>query len=607
MEEKKASVSFKERLEAVRLAVKWTYRASKPLTLIVFIVTVIGGLLTLVEPYIFKLIIDEVTGSAQFTLSEKIGIGILGILIIYGIARVIQGVLWDLQSSLKALHSVKMDKYISETLMSKISSLDTEYFENPEYYNTITKANQNIWRLNEFFWQCTFILGEAISALVIVGALFTFNWIVVLLVVLAALPSILLAFKSNQVAWGIFDAYSPVSRHAQYYRGLMTERPEAIKEIKLFGLQKFFLGKFESLFGEFAEKQEKVAKKQMLFFSFITILEGLFSIIAAWIVVKAFINSSITIGELTFFWSLLFQFSAHARWIIRLISVVNEHSLFLSPFVKIINFESKVREKENALEFPKKIEKGIEFRNVSFTYPHAKNPVLKNLNFTIKPGESIALVGENGSGKTTLIKLLTRLYDAGEGEILIDGINIKEYSLSGLYENIGIIFQDFMKYEALVKENIGFGRVNEINKKERVHEASLKSGSWDFIKELEKRYETHVGRTLNESGTELSIGQWQKIALARAFFKNAQILCLDEPTATVDAKAEYELFRKFEKLTKNTSTILISHRFSTVRMANKIIVMHKGKIAEQGTHRELMNKRGIYAKMFTMQAEGYRQ
>ncbi|MBI3334823.1 ABC transporter ATP-binding protein [Candidatus Pacearchaeota archaeon] len=606
MEPKPSPVPLKERLAAVRLALKWTYNASKPLTILIFAIALLSGVLTLVEPYIFKLIIDEVTGSISLSLGQRIGLSLIGILIIYGIARVAQGLFWDIQTALKSLHSQKMDKYITGLLMQKISSLDAAYFENPQYYNTITKANQSVWRINDFSWQFTFIMGEAISVLVIIGALFTFNWLVVALVILAALPSILLAFKSSQIEWGIFDAYSPVSRHAHYYRGLMTDRPDAIKEIKLFGLQRYFLDKFESLFGDFVQKQERVARKRMLLFSLITILEGVFSVIAAWLVVNAFVKGSITIGELTFFWALLFQFAGHARWIVRLSSTLNEHALFISPFVKILAFAPLVKQSEHALIFPKKLQKGIEFRNVSFTYPHAKKPVLKNVSFTIKPGESIALVGENGSGKTTLIKLLTRLYDVSSGEILIDGVNIKEYSKESLYENIGIIFQDFMKYESLVKENIGFGNVAEMHRKAEVHGASVKSGSWDFIKALDKQYETHVGKTLKDDGTELSVGQWQKMALARAFFKNAQILCLDEPTAAVDARAEYELFRKFEKLTKDTATILISHRFSTVRMAHKILVMEHGKIAEHGTHRELMNRRGIYAKMFRMQAEGYR-
>lgn len=606
MEEKKVHVSLKERLESLKLAVQWTYRSSKALTFIVFTIAIFGGLLTIVEPYFFKIIIDKVTNPEELTKVEQAGLGILGILFIYGIAKITQSMLWDAQTVIKKVHSQKLDRHASHVLMEKISSLDTAYFEDSKYYNTLTKASQNLYRINEFFWQFTFLTGQLVGAIVIIAALLTFHWIVAVLILFAAMPSILIALRKTKTVWGIFDSYSPISRQSKYYQGLMMESPQAIKEIKLFDLQSHFLGKFNTLAGKFIKKQETTAKKELIQYFFMGFFEVLFSIIAAALVVFAFIRGEITIGQFTFFWALLFQFSEHVRWIVRLGSELNEHATFISPFVKILNFKPFVKEAEKPLEFPVKLKKNIEFRNVTFYYPGAKRPALKNFNLIIKPEESIALVGENGSGKTTIIKLLTRLYDVSEGEILIDNINIKEYSIKSLYKNIGVIFQDFMKYEALLKENVGFGRVSEIKNYQKISEASKKSGAAEFISELDKGYETHLGKTLKEEGVELSIGQWQKVALARAFFKDAQILCLDEPTAAVDAKTEYQLFKKFENLTKNKTSILISHRFSTVRMSHKIVVIDKGKIVEEGTHRELMNRKGLYAKMFRLQAEGYR-
>lgn len=285
---------------------------------------------------------------------------------------------------------------------------------------------------------------------------------------------------------------------------------------------------------------------------------------------------------------------------------MNTHATFLTPIIDVLSFKSRITDSLHPHNFPKKIAKGIEFRNVTFFYQNSKKPVLKNVNLSFKSNESIALVGENGSGKTTLIKLLCRLYDVSEGEILIDGINIKNFCLSDLYENMGVIFQDFMKYEALVKENIAFGRVKDLHKKEKIKQSAIKSGAWNFIKDLEHKYETQLGKKLKQEGTDLSVGQWQKIALARAFFRDAQLLILDEPTAAVDAKAEYDLFKKFRTLTKNKITFLISHRFSTVRMADKIVVIDKGKIVEVGNHEELLKKKGKYAKLFKLQAEGYK-
>lgn len=605
--EKKEKASFKERLATLKLALSWTYRSSPSLTITIFIITIIAGLLVIIEPYLFKIIIDKVVSGQEFSLAAKLGMGIIGILVVYGVANVLQSVMWDVQSTIKKVHSQRLDKYVATILMEKVSSLDAVYFESPEYYNTLMKANQNFWRINEFFWQFTFFLGQIASVVVIVGALFTFNWMIVMLVLLAALPSIILVSRASKIAWSAFDSYSPISRQANYYRSLMMESPEAVKEIRLFGLKRHFLSKFDNLFFGFMKTQEKAAWRQLGIYMVISILEGTFSVLAAWLVISSFIEGKITIGEVMFYWALLFQFSSQARHMVRTLGEINQASVFLTPILKILNLKPTVKESSNPREFPKVLQKGIEFKNVTFYYPGAKTPTLKNLNLLIKPGENIAIVGENGSGKTTLVKLLTRLYDVTEGEILIDGINIKEYSIKSLHENVGVIFQDFMKYEALVEENIGYGRIEELKRKGKVHEASVKAEAWEFVKDLEKQYKTHVGKTLVDEGTELSVGQWQKIALARAFFKDAQVLCLDEPTAAVDAKAEYKLFQKFEKLTKNKTTILISHRFSTVRMADKIVLIEKGKIKEQGTHVELLRKNGTYSKLFRMQAEGYQE
>ncbi|MEK6892993.1 MAG: ABC transporter ATP-binding protein [Nanoarchaeota archaeon] len=598
-------ISLKEKLESLKLAISWTYKSSKSLTILIFIITIFGGLLTIIEPYIFKIIIDGVVGEEGFSIAGKVGIGLLGVLIVYASSKIIQSILWDVQTIIKRVHAQKLDKHVSYVLMDKISSLDTVYFEDPEYYNTLTKSNQNFWRINEFFWQFTFFVSQTISVLIIISALFTFNWLVVALIIIASLPSIIFAFKASDINWSAFDISLPIGRYANYYKNLMTERPEVIKELKLFNLKSHFLKRYESLFDKYFYEQKKAAKKETLLFIVVGIIEGTFSVLAAWLVINSFIKGVISIGELTFFWALLFQFSENARYMVRMIGELSNNSTFITPIVKLLKFKSIIQEIKNPLNFPKKLKKGIEFRDVTFYYPRSKIPALKNFNLTIKPDESIAIVGENGSGKTTLIKLLTRLYDVSSGEILIDEINLKEYSLDSLYENIGIIFQDFVKYEAIVEENISFGDIKRAKRKTEVHESSVKSEAWDFIKNLKSKYKTHLGKTLLDEGVELSVGQWQKIALSRAFFKNAQILCLDEPTAAVDAKAEYLLFKKFERLTKGKTTLLISHRFSTVRMANKIVVIDKGKLVEQGSHRDLLRKGGKYAKLFRMQAEGY--
>ncbi len=595
-----------DRWEALKLALRWTWQSSPGLTFLIAGIVILGGLLTIVDPYLFKVILDGLLAGGTYTLSGQLTLGLLAILAVYAVTRILQSLLWDVQSVVRRVHSHKLDKHASVQLMTKVSSLDSVYFEDPKYYNTLTKANQNFAKINDFFWQFTFFLGELVSVLVIVGALFSFDWRVVALIIFAAAPSIIFAFRASEVEWSAFDGSLHIGRQAMYYKSLMTEKPEAIKELKLFNLKGHFIKKFEVLLDQFISAQKKAACNETYIYAIISIIEGVFSIFAAWLVINAFVAGTITIGELTFLWALLFQFADHARHMVRSIGDVSKAAAYITPFVTILGLKPVIIESPRPVAFPKKLKHGIEFRNVTFSYPRAKKPILKDFNLVIRPGESIALVGENGSGKTTLVKLLTRMYDVTEGEILIDGVDIREYSLESLHENMGVIFQDFVKYEALVEENIGFGNVKRMRGKEGIHRASVRSEAWRFIRKLDDAYKTPLGKTLHENGTELSGGQWQKIALARAFFKDAQVLCLDEPTAAVDAKAEYRLFRKFEKLTHGKITLLISHRFSTVRMVDMIVVMAKGTIVESGNHEELIRKHGLYASLFKMQAEGFK-
>lgn len=601
----KKEAGIKQRTKTLLAAVRWSFETSRPLCMLVLAVGILGGVLTLVEPYIFKIILDTLTATKDLSTPEKVGLSIGSLLLIYAVARILQSIFWDINNNLRRAYSLRIEKHITQKMMANISSLDLAYFEDPEYYNTLNRATSNLWRMNEFFWEFTFFILELVSSLVIIGALATHDIRILLLVSLGAIPSIIVAIRSGANFWSNYEESSPMYRQTSYYKNLLTERPEAIKEIRSFGLREHFLSRFTQLFTRYIHVQDKVVRKELRQFISVTIIEGTLSVIAAWLAIQAFIKKEITIGELTFIWTLLFQFAGHVRWLVRMIGNFNTHALFLGPLVKVMHFKPKIISPSNPRKFPERIQQGIAFQNVSFKYPHANKYALKNISLTIKPSESIALVGENGSGKTSFIKLLARLYDPTEGAILIDGINSKEYAVEDIQKNTGIIFQDFMKYEAAVKDNIRYGRLEEKSHKEKVHTAALKAEAWYFIKDLEKTYQTHLGKTLKNEGTELSLGQWQKIALARAFFRNAQVLILDEPTSAVDANAEYKLFQRFKELTKNKITFLISHRFSTVRMASKIIVMNKGKIVEIGSHQELLKKKGMYAKMFRLQAKGY--
>ncbi len=601
MSSKTKKTPLKERFQAIWLALRWTYQSSKLLTITVILVAIFGGLLAIVEPYLFKLIIDYLVSSDTAT-EIQVTFALIGVLIAYGVFRVIQGIFWDVNRLLRTAHSLRVERTAMGDLMGNIASLDIAYFEDPKYYDSLTQATQSFV---ELFWSFTVLITEFVSVFVIVGALLFFDWRIVVLVLLSAAPGVFFSLKWTEHVWSAFSQNSPIYRHAHYYRQLMTDNPAAIKEIRSFGLRPHFLSKFGSLFTNFLKKQDKAAWSQFRFYIIIAFVEGVFAVWAAWFVLLGYLQGTITIGEVTFLWAILFQFAAHLRWIVRLQADINTHATFMTSMVKVLGFKPKVREVPNPKKFPKKIKEGIEFRNVTFYYPRAKKPALKKLNLFIKPHENIALVGENGSGKTTLVKLLCRLYDPDKGEILVDGVNIKEFALEDLYANIGVIFQDFVKYEALVEENIQFGKLRKKGRK-HVHGAATKSGAWSFIKAFDKTYKTQVGKRLYDDGVELSGGQWQKVALARAFYRDASILVLDEPTAAVDARAEHELFKRFNRLTQNKIAFLISHRFSTVRMADKIVVIEKGKVVEEGSHRSLLRKNGVDAHLFKLQAEGYK-
>jgi len=317
------------------------------------------------------------------------------------------------------------------------------------------------------------------------------------------------------------------------------------------------------------------------------------------------ISGILTVGDLAF---LTGSFSRSRSYIERIFSGftdISENALFLNDLFEFFEMQPQIHSTALSLPAPRPIRTGFEFRNVSFSYPGAARQVIRDVNFRLEPNEKLALIGENGAGKTTIVKLLARLYDPTGGQILLDGVDLREYSVDDLRQEIGVIFQDHLRYAMLVKENIGFGKIEALADGERISTAARKSLAQGLIERLPLGYEQMVGRRF-EGGVDLSGGEWQKLALARAYMRDAQLLILDEPTATLDARAEYEVFLRFADLTRGRMAVLISHRFSTVRMADRIIVLRQGEIVEQGTHDELANAGGLYGELFAMQAAGYR-
>ncbi|MBV9082162.1 MAG: ABC transporter ATP-binding protein, partial [Acidobacteriaceae bacterium] len=371
------------------------------------------------------------------------------------------------------------------------------------------------------------------------------------------------------------------------------------------GLSAFLTGRFTGLANQILDENLALSRKRLVAVSLLSVLStGGYYGAYVWVIYQT-VRGAMSIGTLFFLTQSIMNASSNISQVFSTLSSIADQALFLTDLLAFFDMRPTVTSKPSALPAPRPIEQGFEFRDVSFVYPGTERLVLQRLNFRLEPGERIALIGQNGQGKTTIVKLMTRLYDPTAGQILLDGIDLREYELEGLCREIGVIFQDFMRYEMTARDNIAVGRIEYISDMRRIRGAAEKSLAAGVIQRLAQKYEQMLGRRF-EGGVDLSGGEWQKLALGRAYLREAQVLILDEPTAALDARAEYEVFKRFNELTESKMALFISHRFSTVRMAERIIVLENGAIAEEGTHERLMARGGRYAEMFELQASSYR-
>jgi ATP-binding cassette subfamily B protein len=489
-------------------------------------------------------------------------------------------------------------------VMKHASTLDLQSFEYPSFYDQLERARCQSTDSIGILKSLGEALQQAITLLSLSVGVMLFSPLMFALIILAVVPAFVSESYFASLTYSLAYSQVPLRREMDYLRDLGTKK-ESAKELKLFKLGDFLYERFSQINDELIGRNRNLAKRRMRSGALFLVLGslGYYGVYAA--LLFRTIHGGLTLGELTFLAGALAGCSRQVQAVFSSFTDIAHQALFLTDLFALFAVQPKIRNMVNAIPAPRAIRDGFEFRKVSFAYPGSDRLILKDVNLRIGTGERIAVVGENGQGKSTLVKLIPRLYEPTSGKVLLDGIDLREYDIDSLRREIGVIFQDFVHYDMTARENITLGSIECARDQFRLHEAARKSGAGKIIDSLPHGFDQMLGKRF-EDGTDLSGGEWQKFALARAYLRDAGILILDEPTAALDALAEYEVFSRFAELTKGKIAILISHRLSTVRMADRIVVLKDGEIHEEGTHHQLIANGGRYASMFELQAASYR-
>jgi ATP-binding cassette, subfamily B, bacterial len=498
----------------------------------------------------------------------------------------------------------QFSRNVTLKIMGHAEKLDVAAFEDPVFYDILERARLQATDRIAMLTAVGRLLEQAITLASLSTGIILYAPGLFLLLVACVLPAFLGESHFAFLGYALAHSLTPVRRELDYLRVLATSK-ESVKEVKVFGLAGYLRDRFSTVTDGLIARNRGLAKRRLTAGSALTLI-GSFGYYAgyAFLVIRT-MQGQITVGDLTFLGGALAASSTQIQAIFSTFSMIADQALFLGDLVHFFNVKPRIVSKPNALPAPRPIRAGFEFRNVSFHYPGSKRLILTGLDFRIEPGERVALVGENGRGKTTFVKLLARLYEPTDGRILLDGVDLRDYDVEELHKQIGIIFQDFMRYDLPARDNVAVGKIHSVANDREVMRAAAKSGAIDLIQRFPDGLDQMLGRRF-EGGVDLSGGEWQKFALARAYMRDAQLIILDEPTAALDAMAEFEIFRRFSELTKGRMAVMISHRFSTVRMCDRIAVIEAGRIREQGSHGQLVASGGPYSRMFEMQAANYR-
>ncbi|MDZ7954010.1 ABC transporter ATP-binding protein [Nostoc sp. DedQUE09] len=587
-------------------AVNLVWTTSRSLTIFLASLTIVAGLLPAAISYISKLIVDAVVFASQVNSDSNgfvniypslfyVGLEAIAVILLAGSQR---GII-ICQSLLRAL----MGQRVNVLILEKALTLDLRQFEDSEFYDKLTNARREASVRPLSLVNRTFGLVQNALSLITYGILLVnFSVWAVVVLILAAMPVFIAETKFAGEAFRLFSWRAAETRQQHYLENLLA-REDFVTEVKLYQLGEMLLGRYRSLFDQlYGEDRDLTLRRGLWGYLLSLVSTGAFYLAYAWIVLETVLGK-ISLGDMTMYLTVFRQGQSTFSNALTSIGGMYEDNLYLSNLYDFL--EEEVPKSWGKATIGLNPQDGIRFENVSFTYPGSSKPALRNISLHLKPREKLAIVGENGSGKTTLIKLLTRLYTPDSGRIFLDGLDLQEWDVDVLRRRVGVIFQNFVRYQFTVGENIGVGDVEHLENKIQWKTAAEKGMAQSFIEQLPQSFQTQLGRWF-KGGQELSGGQWQKIALSRAFMRSqADILVLDEPTSAIDAQAEFEIFNHFRAITQNQMVLLISHRFSTVRMADKILVIENGEVIEQGTHEELLQLGGRYAKLFLLQAAGY--
>ena len=592
--------SFRDFVSNICRALNLIWQCSRFLTVASLVLVLIQSLLPLAGLYLMKMVVDAVATNQQLHF-ERVAI-LIALSATIALLEILSTSIADI---VRASQSRVITDHMHDIFHTKSIEVDFSYYENSTYHDTLHRAQQvSSVRPNRILIDLLQVGQNGISLVTMVGLIISIHWSLAIFLIVSAIPGLWVQLRHAEKLFSWEREQTPLERQSWYLSTLLTRDSHA-KEIRLFNLGSLFVERFRQVREQLGRERLNLLRRRSISQGTSNAFATIMAFTAYGYIAYRALQGIVTLGDLVMFYQAVQRARTYTDQFLRSTATLYENNLYLSNVYEFLDLKPKITEPLRPKPFPRPLREGIAFNHVSFQYPSETRKVLDDINLIIRPGEHVALVGENGAGKTTLIKLLCRLYDVTEGTITLDGIDLRNFYLKDLHEEISVVFQDYARYQVTARDNIWFGNTDLPPSHKRIFEAARQAGAHDVIAGLKNGYDTVLGKWF-ENGEELSIGEWQKIALARAFLRHAQIIILDEPTSFMDARAELEVFERFHQLSKARTAILISHRLSTVKMADTIYVLEHGRIVESGTHDQLVYRGGKYATLFETQAQYYR-